>query len=69
MSVIPPFSIYYTMNPSYARLGFVVVSSAFSSLIVIYLLGTTVSEKTMINEVIRTKILKRLDNKHLIQDL
>ena len=69
LSVIPPFSIYYTMNPSYARLGFVVVSSAFSSLIVIYLLGTTVSEKTMINEVIRTKILKRLDNKHLIQDL
>ena len=49
------------MNPSYIRLGLVAVTSVFSSLIIMYLLGTTASEKNMINGVIKKKILKRTD--------
>ena len=49
------------MDSSYVRLGLVAVTSVFSSLIMMYLLGTTVSEKNMINGVIKKKILKRTD--------
>lgn len=61
VAFIPPFAIYYTMNPSYIRLGLVAVTSVFSSLIIMYLLGTTASEKNMINGIIKKKILKRTD--------
>ena len=61
VAFIPPFVIYYTMDSSYVRLGLVAVTSVFSSLIIMYLLGTTASEKNMINGVIKKKILKRTD--------